>query len=309
MRSPADIFLRAVRGGRPQPRGFSVIALITVASTLALAATALPLRPVAGQANSAIGVSGLSQDEKFPTPRDPRYIPPFLPPQLRGQLQGEQVGVLSVFSAEGDGASLAAYYAERRRAAAAAARRADRYGERADQALDEAGEERLLSETAILRQFGRSGFPRDFAYAGAHEESDGKRFAVVSILATPFTTGLSFGLLQLGRMIGGETGPPDAPSSWIAGGVGVLAALAIGWHDYRELVQLRAGYEERALRLQRYYYEGPRGVRGPADGFDDSSRAQSDAQRRVASPRAGEGAVDRNAGRAPELRLEWRTSF
>lgn len=307
MRLPADIFRGAVRALRPQPRACSAFTLIAVG--IALAASVAPLHPVFGQATSAIGVGGLSQDEKFPAPRDPRYIPPFLPPQLRGQLQGEQVGVLSVFSAEGDGASLAAYYAERRRAAAEAARRADRYGERADQALDEAGEERLLSETAILRQFGRAGFPRDFAYAGVHEESDGKRFAVVSILATPFTTGLSFGLLQLGRMLGGETGPPDATSSWIAGGVGVLAALAIGWYDYRELVELRAGYEERAFRLQRYYYEGPRGVRGPVEGFDDSSRAELDARRSYLLPRGPGASAERAAGLEPELRVEWRTSF
>lgn len=301
----ADRFCRFLAARRLFGRAASGLLALAVA----LAATVLPLRPVAGQATSAIGVGGLSQDEKFPTPRDPRYIPPFLPPQLRGQLQGEQVGVLSVFSAEGDGASLAAYYAERRRAAAEAARRADRYGERADQALDEAGEERLLSETAILRQFGRAGFPRDFAYAGAHEESDGKRFAVVSILATPFTTGLSFGVLQLGRMMGGETGAPDAASSWIAGGVGVLAALAIGWYDHRELVQLRAGYEERAFRLQRYYYEGPRGVRGPAAGFDDSSRAGDDARRNLMQRRELAAPRDQNAAGAPELRLEWRTNF
>ncbi len=290
-------------------RRSALVVLATVQFAALIAAGVWPARSLHAQATSAIGVGGLSQDETFPTPRDPRYIPPFLPPQLRGQLQGEQVGLLSVFSAEGDGASLAAYYAERRRAAEQAARRADRYGERADQALDEAGEERLLSETAILRQFGRAGFPRDFAYAGAHEESDGKRFAVVSILATPFTTGLSFGLLQLGRLAGGETGPPDAASSWIAGGVGVLAALAIGWYDHQELMQLRAAYEERSLRLERYYYEGPRGVRGPTEGLDDSSRAEIDAGRSTLYRRGPDGPSAPNAERALEARLEWRMNF
>lgn len=232
-------------------------------SVFMLTATApLPAQAVLLQPGSGAGLQG----EKFPSPRDPSYVAPVLPQGVRedaGDSLEDPALLLATGGGLDGGGDLLSVFTERRRKQQEAARRNDRYGEQRAQDLEAAGEERVLSEQAVLRQFGDRGFPRDLGSPPQYTETPGRRFGIVWGLAMPITTGFVATLYELGGPGIRTNGPPDyAALGGVFAGGALLAAL-IAYYDYDEMQQLyahRSAHEaHRRYLLNR---DGPRGAKG-----------------------------------------------
>lgn len=236
-----------------------------------LSAQSLNLQPGAG-----------IQTEKFPTPRDPSYVPPLLPQSTLDEANAGDAGGSALIFSAGGGGDLVALFAERRKAQVEAARRADRYGERNAQYLDETGQDRVLVEQNLLRQFGTSrGFPRDFGEAH-YSESPGRRFSIVFFLALPITSLLAGGLYQLAGPGITVNGPADYPALLGVIGAGSALAALIGYYDYSQMQELRShtvGHRAREAYDLRNHPFGRRGVKDAdtAENVDPDSGAYRDA--------------------------------
>ncbi|MCR9141407.1 MAG: hypothetical protein NXI24_04085 [bacterium] len=230
-----------------------------------------PASAVLAQAlNLQAGGDTGNQIEKFPTPRDPSYVPPLLSQStLDSANETELGGSALVFS--GGGGDLVSLFAERRAAQLEAARRADRYGERNAQYLDQTGQDRALLEQNLQRQFGSArGLPRDFGKSH-YTETPARRFSVVFFLSLPITAGVVGGLYQAfgpGVVI---DGPADYPALLGILGAGSVFSALIGYYDYKQTYEARAhavGHRAREAYELRNHPFGPRGVKDPLDSFD-----------------------------------------
>lgn len=206
-----------------------------------------------------------AQQEKFPTPRDPSYVAPLLPQSTIDETQqGELGGSALIFSA-GGGGDLVSLFAERRAAQLEAARRADRYGERNAQYLDETGQDRVLLEQNLLRQFGSSrGLPRDFG-DGHYSETPARRFSIVFLISLPVTAGVIGGIYQTFGPGVTINGPPDYPALLGIIGIGSVFSALIGYYDYTRMAELRAhtvGHRAREAYHLRNHPFGRRGAKG-----------------------------------------------
>lgn len=231
---------------------------IAISAALLLAGASLHAQTLTLQPGSG------TQTEKFPTPRDPSYVPPLVPQSTLDSLNESDAGGSALIFGSGGG-DLVSIFAERRRAQAEAARRADRYGERNAQLLDETGQDRVFIEQSVMRQFGTSrGLPRDFGKAH-YTETPGRRFSVVFFLSLPITSAFVGGLYQLFGPGISVNGPADYPALFGVVGVGSLFSALIGYYDYSQTQALRehtAGHQAREVYQLRNNPFGPRGVKG-----------------------------------------------
>ncbi|MEQ9362688.1 MAG: hypothetical protein RIF32_00510, partial [Leptospirales bacterium] len=241
------------------------LTLVISAGWTELRAQSLNLQP---------GTDSGSQLEKFPTPRDPSYVPPLLPQSaLDSANQSEAGGSALIFSA-GGGGDLVTLFTERRAAQLEAARRADRYGERNAQYLDETGQDRALLEQNLRRQFGSSrGLPRDFGDS-RYSETPARRFSIVFFLSLPITAGVVGGLYQAFGPGVSINGPADYPALLGILGVGGVFSALIGYYDYTQMRALRAhtvGHRARESYELRNHPFGRRGVKDNADAAADTT--------------------------------------
>ncbi|MBX7058371.1 MAG: hypothetical protein K1X75_09935 [Leptospirales bacterium] len=234
---------------------------------LAALLLALLLAPLQEAALSAQTVAApAAGQERFPTTRDPSYQPP-ISGRRTGNVSPEAAAAVSALS--GESSSLEQFYRARRRQLQERRRRSGAYREREIQSLLDQGREQTALERMMLRQFGQNSFGPGFGRLPEEEESDGQRYARVSILALPLTCAISFGLLQAGRLAGGESAPPPNGQSWAAFGLGLIGALLVGWKDYSDLQALRAA-ESQSWRQRRYLED--LGIQAPpATGGGDRS--------------------------------------
>ena len=238
-----------------------------------------------------------SQNEKFPTPRDPSYIAPLLPESgLDGAGTESEASLVLGLTGGGD---LTAILAERQRLQAENNRRENRYGERNDQYLDETGQDQAFLEQGLLRQFStRSSFPRGFARS-EYSETPARRATIIFFLALPITTGIAGGLYSLfgpGIQVQGS-----ADYAGLLGilGVGSLFAGGVAYYDYRETSAARehaVGHRARnAYRLRNHPF-GRRGIAG-SDADNREPEARED---------AGETSVEPAGAASDPLTLDLR---
>lgn len=227
---------------------------------------------------SGVDLGPNSQNEKFPTPRDPAYIAPLLPESgLDGAGTESEASLVLGLTGGGD---LATILAERRRLQAENNRRKNRYGERNDQYLDETGQDQAFLEQGLLRQFStRSSFPRGFAQS-EYSETPARRATIIFFLALPITSGIAGGLYSLFGPGIQVQGPADYPGLLGILGVGSLFAGGVAYYDYRETSAARehaVGHRARdAYRLRNHPF-GRRGVAGDsAAGARETNANPSD---------------------------------
>jgi hypothetical protein len=248
-------------------------ACAVVLSSSGLSAQTILLQPGAG-----------SQNEKRPTPRDPAYVAPLLPQGVSDSLgDADDSSLFLAASGSGDG-DLLSLFAARRRKQAEAARRADRYGERNAQYLDESGQDRAFVEQSLLRQFGMRGLPRDFGEI-ERPETPARRFSVVFFLSLPFTALLASGLYQAFGPGLHVNGPADYPALAGVLGAGALLSSLVAYYDYSQMQALRA---HTAAHVARTAHElsnhpfGPRGRKGaPGAPVTPDEDAEREARERL----------------------------
>lgn len=246
------------------------------ALVLALACLVGAATPLSAQIGG-VDLGPSSQNEKFPTPRDPSYVAPLLPEtDLDAAGGGGDASLLLGFTGGGD---LVSIFAQRQQAQQEAARRANRYGERNDQYLDETGQDQAFLEQGLLRQFSaRASFPRGFG-RDHYTETPGRRAGIVFLLALPITSAFLGGLYELLGPGIQVNGPADYP-----GLLGILAGGSVfaGWIAYYDYTQTSAdrehavGHRAREVYRLRNHPFGRRGVSGESDGPDSQPGNASD---------------------------------
>ena len=161
-----------------------------------------------------------SLEEKFPTSRNPRYVPSIIPPKLRKQLQP---GSETIFTPSGevDMEKFMEMQKSKKKKT-----QLNRYMEQRSEDLIEKDEYRYM-EKRLADQFGVNEFPlgeREDTY----EETSSRRFQIVFFTSLPITLGISYGIVSTSTRSRVFNGPQTAG----IGILGIAASALIAWYDH-----------------------------------------------------------------------------
>lgn len=240
--------------------------------------------------------------EKRPTTRDPGYRAPNIPPQLRDQLDlsPEDPGSL-ILNPKGD-ISIDTYTRLMDKKEEEK-RQADSIRWQRDVRNIPGGQERVILEKSLLRQFGADDFPHEWRKDAHYEESSFRRFQITFFLSLPITMGAAYALGSgLKSSSGGSptvfTGPETA--AMVLTGLG--ASAWIGWYDLSEWKKLKV---EKVSANDYREEDGPKEADHPA-----SIKAAHIATLAQIARKRNESSVDpydiyHATGSEPEFRLGW----
>ncbi len=198
------------------------------------------LSPILLPSQLAAQVTTLNRNdqEKRPTPRDPRYIPPSLPDYLRRQLERAPGAAIS------PSGEINAEAVLRAQGVRAATTRRSRHESKGYSDSANTFADRLLFSESVLRQFGIDALPPR-APEVKIRETESRRFQVVYFLSLPYTLGISYAVFAAGtNQLGGRVvfnGPETA--GFIS--VGLIFSGFVAWYDNRRWLKVQAAKKAR----------------------------------------------------------------
>ncbi|MBW7856839.1 MAG: hypothetical protein H3C43_00705 [Leptonema sp. (in: Bacteria)] len=178
--------------------------------------------------------SPMSVEEKRPTTKDPAYRPPSVPPYLRTR-SSTQVSAAERFFLNPDNRS------EDDPLRAAETKPPEPMHPFAENRIEQQfklGEDRRYIERQYLPQFGWQLDPDSHNpfYGETHyQESKVERGRNIFLMSSPFTFGLSYGLVLGYRRIHGLPTGFNGPQTAVVLGLGTILSGLIVWYDYKSL--------------------------------------------------------------------------
>ncbi len=187
------------------------------------------------QTTQDIQVSG----EKKPTSRDPRYKIQMLPPKIKKQLEkgpGSGSLLLNPSGTLSDAEVRQMMQKDDEKKAKLSSRQWQQ-----DARDIPGGEERVLLEKSILRQFGMESVPYRWREPPEYKETPLRRFQITFFLSAPITLGFSYIIASGIKSAYGEsptvfTGPQTAGMVF----AGIAGAVGIGWYDLNQWEKTRS---------------------------------------------------------------------